>query len=84
LFARYGALQLAQRSSRIQLYEVASEQSVVRWQWSHARFWRMALEPEMSREEFDRWLEQLQSYVMVRTGLPLLDLDAQEEKKSML
>ena len=24
------------------------------------------------------------SYVMVRTGLPLLDLDAQEEKKSML
>ena len=84
LFARYGALQLAQRSSRTQLYEVASEQSVVRWQWSHARFWRMTLEPEMSREEFERWLEQLQSYVMVRTGLPLLDLDAQEEKKSML
>jgi hypothetical protein len=82
LFARYGALRLAQRSSRIQLYELASEHSVVRWQWSHSRLWTTMLEPEMSREEFDRWLEQLQGYVMVRTSLPLMDLDAHEERKS--
>ena len=34
------------------------------------------LEPEMSREEFDRWLEQLQTYIVARTRLPLMDIDS--------
>ncbi len=75
LFARYGALRLVKRSSRVQLYELASEHAVVRWQWFRSRLWMMILEPQMSWEEFDRWQEQLQDYVMKRTGLSLVDLD---------
>jgi membrane protein YdbS with pleckstrin-like domain len=78
LFARYGALRLIKRSSHIQLYELASERTVVRWQWSHSRLGTMMLTPQMSREEFDRWLEQLQGYIVARTGLSLMDLDSYE------
>ncbi len=52
LFARHGAFQLMRRSSRVQLYELASEHTIVRWQQSHSRFWMLLLEPQMSREEF--------------------------------
>jgi hypothetical protein len=75
LFARYKTLSLLQRSSGVHMYELASEHSVVRWQWPYSRLWRMMLEPEMSREEFDRWLEQLQTYIVARTRLPLMDTD---------
>ena len=40
LFAKYGGLRLVQGSSSAQLYELASEHTVVRWQWPHTRLWR--------------------------------------------
>ena len=69
------------RSSRIQLYELASEHTVVRWQWPHSRLWMIMLEPQMSQEAFDSWLEQLQGYVVARTELPLFDFDSMQSNQ---
>jgi hypothetical protein len=35
-------------------------------------------EPKLSREEFERWLNNLQGYMVERTGLTLMDLDTPE------
>ncbi len=76
LFARYRPFSLIRKTSRTQNYELVSEHTVVRWQWPHSRVQLLTLEPQMSQEEFEHWLEQLQHYIAARTKLPLLDLDA--------
>jgi len=76
LFARHGRRRRINNSSpRVQNYELAGEHKVVRWQELRSRRWMLSIEPQMSQEEFDRWLEQLHGHIVAHTGLPLLDLD---------
>jgi hypothetical protein len=64
------------RASRLQRFELSDAHIVVRWQYLAYQI--IEVEPKMSREELDRWMEQLNGYVAARTGLPLVDLDVRE------
>jgi hypothetical protein len=75
LFSVYQGLQLLKGVSRMQVYELASEQTVVRWSWSRSRFQSFTTEPRMSQEAFDAWMEHLHGYVEAQTNLPLMELD---------
>jgi hypothetical protein len=75
LFSVYQGLQLLKGASRIQVYELASEQTVVRWVWSRSRFQIFTTEPRMSQEAFDAWMEHLHGYVEAQTNVPLIELD---------
>lgn len=75
LFARYKPMGIRQKSARAWVYELASEQTLVRWQWPRSQKWKI-VEPAMTQEEYNCWLDELQRYVMARTELPLLEFDA--------
>jgi hypothetical protein len=75
LFSSYRGVRLFKRSSRAQVYERASEQTVVRWLWPHSRFQMFTTEPEMSQQAFDTWMEHVNGYVNAQTHLPLVELD---------
>jgi hypothetical protein len=62
----------------IQYYELASEHTLVRWQWQHALTTNYVTNPAMDQETYDHWQEQFLGYVVARTGLPLHNLDAVE------
>lgn len=66
-------------NKKVRIYELASGQTVVRWQ-GVARIKYMDTEPRMDQQQFDQWQEQLKGYVVEKTGLPLIEL--QVEKKS--
>ena len=64
------------------VYELVSTQTIVRWVWVHPRIASLLkTEPRMSRDEYDRWMAHLQGYIVARTNLPLLNLDAVELEK---
>ncbi|HYL42823.1 MAG TPA: hypothetical protein VEU97_05510 [Ktedonobacteraceae bacterium] len=75
LFARYTGQGLFNRPTRTQTYELASEHMVVRLPRLQSRLQMYTTEPKMSREELERWLNNLQGYMVERTGLTLMDLD---------
>lgn len=74
-FLRYRGLHIFPRRSKVEIYELVGDNTVVRWHWMHNRLRFMTTEPKMSPEEYDRWMEQMTGYIIERTGLPLLDLD---------
>ena len=81
LFSSYRGMQLLKRSSRPQVYDLASEQTAVRWIWPHSRFQVFTAEHDMSQQAFDAWMEHLNSYVNAQTHLPLMELDTAEEQQ---
>ena len=78
LFSSYRGVQLRKRNARARVYELASEQTAVRWQWPHARFQVFTTEPEMSQQAFDAWMEHVNGYIEEQTRLPLMELDTVE------
>lgn len=78
-FLRYRGLRIFPRRSKVEIYELVGDNTVVRWQWMHNRLRFMNTEPKMSPEEYDRWMEQMTGYIIERTGLPLLDLDSLDQ-----
>jgi hypothetical protein len=78
LFARYAGPGLFNSPTHTQTYELASEQTVVRLPRLQSHLQMYTMEPKMSREEFEGWLDHLQGYVVERTGLTLMDLDTPE------
>ena len=80
LFSVYRGPQLFKAVSRRQVYELASEQTVVRWLWSGSRFQMFTTEPRMGREAFDVWMERLNGYIEAQTSLPLMELDTAERQ----
>ncbi|MHB8597960.1 MAG: hypothetical protein ACYDER_14240 [Ktedonobacteraceae bacterium] len=75
LFSVYRGVQLLKRNSRAQVYELASEQTAVRWLWPHSRFQMFTTEPEMSQQAFGAWMEHVNGYIEEQTHLPLMELD---------
>ncbi len=75
LFSCYRGPRLFKKNSRSQIYELASEETVVRWIWPHSRMMTFTGENNMSQQEFDVWMEQVNGYVENRTGLELMELD---------
>lgn len=80
LFSVYQGMHMFRRASRMQTYELASTQTVVRLQWPHSRFQTFATEPEMSQQAFDAWMEHVNGYIAAQTHLPLMELDAAERQ----
>ncbi|GCE24143.1 hypothetical protein [Dictyobacter kobayashii] len=80
LFARYQSLQLRRRSPRNHYYELASQQTVVRWFVNGGRFSFITTEPKMGQEQYENWSQALASYITARTQCPLLDLNTEEMK----
>jgi hypothetical protein len=78
LFSSYRGMQLLKRNSRPQVYELASEQTVVRWIWPHSRLQVFTAEQGMSQQEFDVWMEHLNGYANAQTHLSLMELDTAE------
>jgi hypothetical protein len=75
-FTRYQGFRLRKAGkAQIDIYELVGKHSIVRWQWDHKRRFSSKTVPLTSQSEIDHWMEQLQSYIVERTGLPLLDLD---------
>lgn len=59
------------------VYELVSAQTIVRWQWQRPLIAQLLkTDPHMSRDEYNRWMEHLHGYIVARTNLPLLNLDA--------
>lgn len=75
LFSVYRGVQLLKGFSRVQIYELASEQTVVRLPRLYPRFQMFTTEPPMSRPAFDAWMEHLNGYIEVQTHLSLMELD---------
>ncbi|GCE31459.1 hypothetical protein KDA_69430 [Dictyobacter alpinus] len=77
-FIRYRGLRIIPGQSKIQIYELTGDNTVVRWQWPHNQLRFQKTDPTMTPKEHDRWMEHLSGYIVERTGLPLLDLDEEQ------
>ncbi|GCE08251.1 hypothetical protein [Dictyobacter aurantiacus] len=75
LFARYRIMQPLIKSPRGQYYEIASQQTVVRWLANRSRVAPITTRPKMKQEQYERWLQDLAGYITERTSLSLVDLD---------
>ncbi|GLV55429.1 hypothetical protein KDH_22730 [Dictyobacter sp. S3.2.2.5] len=75
LFTRYRILQLFSKPPRSQYYEIASQQTVVRWLANRSRVATVTTQPKMNQQQYELWLRDLSSYITQRTNLPLVDLD---------
>ena len=73
-FTRYRALPLLRGHPKPYLYELVGDSTSVRWYWLDS-LRSIKIDPPMAADEYERWMTQLTGYIIERTGLPLLDLD---------
>jgi hypothetical protein len=63
----------------VQIYDLVSVQTIIRWQWQHTITQRSQPWPRMSQQAYDNWKQQVVNYICTRTHLPLIDLDQKPE-----